>query len=83
MRALVLGFVLLAANVVAAQAEDRRKCIRNVYEVTRDIAAAKRVCDPKNHVTNPNEYGWSCYSGNGPDRVKGRGAKKPEDAFCE
>jgi hypothetical protein len=72
--------VLLAAGV--AQAEDR-KCIRNVYEVTRDMAAAKRVCDPKNRVTNPNEYGWSCDSGNGLDRVKGRGAKKPEDAFCE
>jgi len=83
MKMFVIIGVLLAAGSVAAQAEDRRECIRNVYEVTRDMAAAKRVCDPKNRVTNPNEYGWSCDSGDGLSRVKGRGAKKPEDAFCD
>ena len=77
----MLGVVLLAAT--AAQAKDRRECIRDIYEVTRDMAAAKRTCDPKNRVTNPNEYGWSCDSGNSPDRVKGRGTKLKSDAFCD
>ena len=25
---------------------------------------AKRLCDPKNFVTNPNEYGWGCHGSN-------------------
>jgi hypothetical protein len=79
----LLALALLAASSVAAQAKDRRECIRYVYEVTGDMAASKRVCDPKNRVTNPNEYGWSCDSGDGLSRVKGRGAKKQEDAFCD
>ena len=80
---LVLGFVLLAANVVAAQAEDR-KCIREMYELTRDMAVAKRLCDPKNYVTDPNEYGWGCDSGHGgPMRVKGHGANNKRMRFCE
>ena len=77
----MFGIVLLAAT--AAQAATRQECVRNVYEVTRDMAAAKRVCDPKNKVTNPNEYGWSCDSGDGLSRVKGRGAKLKSDAFCD
>jgi hypothetical protein len=73
MKTLVLGLVLLAANIVAAHAEDR-KCID-----------ANRLCDEKkNYVTNPNEYGWvrnapECT----PKRVKGEGAKQQKDAPCE
>ena len=83
MKTLVLSLVLLAANIVAAQAEDRRKCIRDVYELTGEMAAAKRLCDPKNRVTNPNEYGWICANGNGPERVKGSGFKQQRDVLCE
>ena len=84
MRTLVLGFVLLAASSVAAQAEDR-KCIRDAYEITRNMATAKRLCDPKNYVTNPNEYGWVCYEGGASVvREKGAGMKQKKDAlYCD
>ena len=84
MRILVLGFVLLAVNIAAAHAEDR-KCIREMYEVYEDMAVAKRQCDPKNFVTNPNEYGWVCKADNDATRVKGFGAKQKKDAIaaCE
>jgi hypothetical protein len=81
-RTLVLGFVLLAANIVAAHAEDR-KCIREMYELYGDMTTAKRQCDPRNFVTNPNEYGWVCYVDRGPVREKGHGAKQQKDAPCE
>ena len=82
-RTLVLGVVLLAANIVAAHAEDR-KCIREMYKMLGDMAMAKRQCDPKNHVTNPNEYGWVCYLDRGGlVREKGHGAKQQKDALCE
>ena len=81
MRALVLGVVLLAAT--AAQAEDR-KCIREMLALTGEAATAKRLCDPKNFVSNPNEYGWVCEDINqGPVRKKGEGAKQSRDALCE
>ena len=88
-KTLVLGFVLLAASIVAAQAEDRfadrRKCISDMYEVYEDMAVAKRLCDPRNFVTNPNEYGWVCKADNDATRVKGYGAKQKKDAIaaCE
>ena len=81
MRALVLSIVLLAAT--AAQAEDR-KCIREMFALTGEKATAKRLCDPKNFVSNPNEYGWVCEDINqGPVRKKGEGAKQSRDALCE
>ena len=80
MRTLVLGVVLLAA--VAAHAEDR-KCIREM-SLMFGMTAAKRLCDPKNFVTDPNEYGWVCYvGGGGIVREKGTGAKQKKDAVCE
>lgn len=81
MRAIVFSVVLLAASV--AQAEDR-KCIREMMALLQDMKVAKRQCDPKNFVSSDNEYGWACdVMSRGPERVKGRGAKKPEDAICE
>lgn len=78
----MLGFVLLAAT--AAQAADRRECVSGIYEITGDMAQAKRVCDPKNQVTNPNEYGWVCYvDAGGLKREKGTGMKQKKDALCE
>jgi opacity protein-like surface antigen len=79
-KALVLGFVLLAAT--AAQAEDR-KCIREMTKLFGDVNVAKRQCDPKNFVSDANEYGWVCTIGEGYSREKGTGAKKKEDAPCE
>ena len=60
--ALVLGFVLLAASSVAAQAEDSQQCIRDSYDGVSSVSmkTVKRHCDPKNFVTDPNEYGWVC-----------------------
>ena len=82
MRTLVLGIVLLAASSVAAQAETAadRKCIRDMHKLTGDMTKAKRQCDPKNYVTDPNEYGWVC---DVPDPVKGAGAKQKKDVFCD
>ena len=81
MRALVLGVVLLAAT--SAQAEDR-KCIHDMTKLFGDVNVAKRQCDPRNFVSDPNEYGWERLADEcKPYRVKGRGAKKPEDAVCE
>jgi len=82
-RALALGFVLLAATV--AQAEDRNECIRKFEHFIFDKGqtTANRLCDPKNFVTNPNEYGWACdYDVHAIVRVKGRGAKQQRDALC-
>jgi hypothetical protein len=80
-RAIVLGLVLLAATV--AQAEDR-KCIREMMKLTGEKVTAIRLCDPKNYVSNPNEYGWVCEDINqGPVRKKGEGAKQSRDALCE
>jgi hypothetical protein len=81
----VLSIVLLAANIAAAQAEDRQECLRK-YEgfiLDKGQTTAKRLCDPKNFVTNPNEYGWVCdYDLHGLVRVKGQGAKQQRDALC-
>ena len=88
MRTFTLGLVLLAANSVAAHAEDR-KCIEGFRGWLNDdkplgMTAIKRLCDPKNFVTDPNEYGWVHH----PDdckklvRVKGKGAKQQRDALC-
>ena len=93
MRALALGMVLLAAGIVAAHADnvgaatvDRKACIRDVYELYGDLRSAgidvKRQCDPKNFVTNPNEYGWVCQSED-VKRIKGHGAKQKKDALCD
>ena len=87
MRTLVFGIVLLAANipacaVTAAHAEDR-KCIREMFLTFGDMKYAKRACDPRNFVTDPNEYGWVCYVDKGAVREKGAGAKQQKDAPCE
>jgi len=78
----VLGVVLLAAGIGTAQAEDRfadrPKCIRENTKVFGEVNA-KRICDPKNFVSDPNEYGWNCTEG----RVKGSGAKQKNDMICE
>jgi hypothetical protein len=86
----LLALALLAASVVAAQGEDRfadrGKCIRDMYELYGDLRSAgidvKRQCDPKNFVTNPNEYGWVCQSED-VKRIKGHGAKQQKDALCD
>ena len=80
---IVLTSVVLLPSI--AHAEDRRKCIREMYEVYEDMTVAKRLCDPKNFVTNPNEYGWVCKTDNDATRVKGYGAKQKKDAIaaCE
>ena len=86
MKTLMLGFVLLAANIVAAQCRGSPQMLpRNEYEIYEDMAVAKRQCDPKNFVTNPNEYGWVCKADNDATRVKGFGAKQKKDAIaaCE
>ena len=44
---------------------------------------AKRLCDPKNFVTDPDEYGWVCYLDAGGLVRKGTGAKQSRDALCE
>jgi hypothetical protein len=72
-RAIVFGVVLLAAT--AAQAEDR-KCI--------DPKVASRLCDTKNYVMNPKEYGWygmapECR----PERGKGYGWKQRTAVICD
>jgi hypothetical protein len=85
MRGLVLAGVLLAASIGTVQAEDR-KCIREMMELTAgNMTAAKRLCDPKNFVTDPNEYGWVCYDGGrSVVREKGEGAKQKRDAlYCD
>ena len=78
----VLGVVLLAADI--AQAEDRHECIRKYEHFIFDnvTTTAKRLCVPKNFVTNPNEYGWVCDYDRGLMRVKGHGAKQQRDAPC-
>ena len=87
MRILVLGFVLLAVNIAAAHAEDR-KCIETFRgwlhdDKTVDMTVIKRLCDPKNFVTDPNEYGWVRYPHDCKlVRVKGEGAKQQRDALC-
>ena len=49
-----------------------------------DMTVAKRQCDPKNFVTDPNEYGWVRVASDcKPRRVKGAGAKQLKDAPCE
>jgi hypothetical protein len=78
----VFAGVLLAASTAAVQAAEDRKCIREMMELLLDMKAAKRQCDPKNFVSDPNEYGWVRSGGCGAVRVKGSGAKKPEDAMC-
>ncbi len=80
----MLGVVLLAATV--AQAEDR-ECIEKFRGWWHDdkplaMTAIKRLCDPKNFVSNPNEYGWVCDYERGVMRVKGEGAKQQRDALC-
>jgi hypothetical protein len=85
MRAIVLGVVLLAANVVAAQAETRQECLRK-YEgfiFDKGQTTVERFCDPKNFVTDPNEYGWICdWDIHAIVRAKGQGAKQRRDALC-
>ena len=84
MKALMLAGVLLAANMVPAQAETRHECIRKYERFILDNGqtTAKRLCDPKNFVSNPNEYGWVCDYERGLMRVKGEGAKQRRDALC-
>jgi hypothetical protein len=53
-----------------------------MYELHGNMTAAKRQCDPKNIVTNPNEYGWICLDGSYL-REKGTGVKRQKDALCE
>ena len=82
----MLALVLLAANVMEVHAESAadRKCIREMFDLTGKMATAKRLCDPKNFVTNPDEYGWVCYlDAGGLVREKGHGAKQQRDALCE
>ena len=50
---IVLTSVVLLPSI--AHAEDRRKCIREMYEVYEDMTVAKSLCDPKNFVSDPNE----------------------------
>jgi len=80
----VLGLAILVASVVAAAAKIDRTCIRDMREMFGSLAVAKRQCNPKNFVTNPNEYGWErvpekCEA----YRVKGSGATRKRDAVCE
>jgi hypothetical protein len=93
MRALVIAGVLLAASIGTAHADnvgaatvDRKACIRDMHELYGDLRSAgidvKRQCDPKNFVTNPNEYGWVCQSED-VKRIKGHGAKQQKDALCD
>jgi hypothetical protein len=80
----LLAIVLLASLAVPAGAAEDRKCIREMKDLYGDMATAKRQCDPRNFVTDPNEYGWQrtapeCVA----QRVKGQGAKQQKDAACE
>ena len=60
-----------------------RACIREQSK-TFDVAAAKRICDPKNYV-KPNQLGWLCEPGSdGHKIIKGKGgARRKRDAICE
>ncbi len=53
------AMTLAAITTAGATAKNDRACIRDVKEMF-GITAAKRICNPKNYVTNPNEYGWEC-----------------------
>jgi len=82
---LSLGLAILLSGIaVARAAEPNRNCIRELYDLFGDMTIAKRQCDPKNFVTDPNEYGWvRVPEGCKLERVKGHGAKQPKDAACE
>jgi hypothetical protein len=83
MNKIFIALLVAFATPALAHAEDR-KCIREMYELYGDMTAAKRQCDPKNFVTNPNEYGWVRYAPDcSPKREKGAGAKQQKDAPCE
>jgi hypothetical protein len=71
--------VLLAATAAQADTADRNKCIRENTKVFGEVNA-KRICDPRNYVSDPNEYGWVCSS---PVREKGMGAKQKKDMICD
>jgi hypothetical protein len=86
-KTLTAALALLVASVVAAQGEDR-KCIERFNgwldgDKPMTMTVKKRLCDPKNFVSDPNEYGWACdWDIHAVARVKGHGAKQKRDAFC-
>jgi hypothetical protein len=77
----------LVAALVATPSHGKQSysaCVREMSKIF-DRADAKRICNPKNYVSKPNEYGWEC---DNPEtgklsRVKGRGARLKRDAVCE
>jgi hypothetical protein len=79
---LILGLAIVLASIAAANAKLDRKCLREICEAC-GAASAKRICNPKNYVTNSRQYGWERQVETGTYRVKGRGAKRKRDAVCE
>ena len=79
----LLGLVILIASVTAAAAKVDKACIREQSK-TFGVAAAKRICDPKNYV-KPNRLGWVCELGSeGHKIIKAEGgARRKRDAVCE
>lgn len=73
---LILGLIVaLMVGTLAAQAEDRRKCIPD-----RDMGLCN---ERKYYVTDPNEYGWDATSlDSEPRRVKGFGWKQKKSLVC-
>jgi hypothetical protein len=78
---LIIG-ALLSTSAGAATKE----CLREMGK-TFGNAQAKRICNSRNYVTRPNEYGWECVINDAEGvklyKVKGRGAKQKRDAICE
>ena len=82
--ATLLGLAILMASSPAAVAKGDKACLRDMRELGIPLAGAKRLCDPKNYVTKPHEWGWLCDGGGGePYRVKGQGARFRRDTICE
>lgn len=78
----VVFAALVATPAMSAKLD--RKCLRQLREIGIVFSDAKRICDPKNSVSNPNEYGWSCQGPSGQlIKTKGYGAKQKRDVVCE
>jgi hypothetical protein len=58
-----IGITALAAQ--SADAKIDRACLRGEIGKMFNTADAKRVCDPKNYVNKPDEYGWECNAESG------------------
>ena len=87
---LVLGRRVARGQYRGRAGRGSQECIRKyeqfrgwlIDDKTVDTMVIKRLCDPKNFVSNPNEYGWVCDYERGVMRVKGEGAKQRRDALC-